>query len=205
MLDWKHKALLGVIVLMVGAAAGKYWLDAHDRILEAKAANGAIEKQRAADKAELDAALKQLQAEKDAIKTSADTVRVINKYIPLPVPVHIDTSDSPLPQSLKDLPNAPPNKPIVIPAEDVVPAGKAVVACEECKANLAASQKDVQALQSENANLQKALKGGSWLHRLGKQVKVIACAGAGAAAGGTQGSKGAAIGAVGGAVVCSLL
>lgn len=209
----------GIAAMLAGGGLGfHFWLANHDAEVRAESANGQIEKDRAQAKADLAAALKVKEAELAAVKTPEQAVKVINRYLPLPVPVQIETTEAPLPESLKELassvrglqvqtpepPDAPIAKPLLIPAEDIVPAGKAVIACEECKIKLAAAEKDNQALEAENKNLSDAAKGGPWLKRLGRQLKVIGCAGAGGAIGGTRDWKTAAGGAAAGAVLCTL-
>lgn len=133
-----------------------------------------------------------------------------------------------LPSPIEVLPPTPtaqepkPQTKLAVPLDDVPQAKAYFLECETCKLNLAKTQADLADVQAQRAAEVKlaqqqidslkaernaaltAAKGGNWIHRLGRQLKVIACSGAGAAAGGTQGAKGAAIGAVGGAVACSL-
>lgn len=215
MISTKVKWIGGAAIVLVALLGFKFWLRQHDASLKATSENVQIEKDRAQSELDRQAAIKAKEAEIAAIKKPADAVRVINKYVPLPVPVNIPTTDAPLPNSLKELPNAPINKPLVIPPEDIVPAGKAVLACEECKINLASAQADNKRLQTENDNLKTALKGGKWFQRLGRQLKTDVCAGVGAGTGAAVGAaknggaanaaKYAAVGAVGGAIVCTLL
>jgi len=105
-----------------------------------------------------------------------------------------------------------------IPKDQLPNVTAAIETCKECKvkldaatANLASRAEEmkiadaqIQALKTERDSAVKAAKGGSWIHRAGRNLKVILCSGAGAAAGSGQGAKGAAAGAIGGALVCSL-
>jgi hypothetical protein len=180
--------------------------------------------QQKAMQADFDAKLKARDAEyqqnaatlqKQFQGSMTQVLALINQRANLPVPLQVVT-----PAPTKENPNPLPTVPV--PQADFPAAKEYVQACETCKLDLAKTQADLADVQQQRAAEAKlaqqqidslktqrdaaltAAKGGNWIHRLGKQVKVIACAGAGAAAGGSQGAKGAAIGAVGGAVVCSL-
>lgn len=150
-----------------------------------------------------------------AEKSNAQMAALISEVMKLPKAIQVET-----PAPTAENPNPKPVAPV--PQEDFPAIQDYIKSCEECSLQRAKAQADLEDVQQQRAAEAKlaqqqidslktqrdaaltAAKGGNWIHRLGKQVKVIACAGAGAAAGGTQGSKGAAIGAVGGAVACSL-
>lgn len=136
---------------------------------------------------------------------------LIGQRANLPVPITITT-----PAPTKENPNPAPH--IEIPKADF-PAAKAYVEdCEQCKIDrarlradaadrekqMALAQEQIDALKKERDSAVKAVKGGSWIHRAGRNLKVILCSGAGAAAGSGQGAKGAAAGAIAGALACSL-
>lgn len=156
------------------------------------------EKQFQAEKSELLASIKR-------VKTPLQAVQSLPSVIDLPKPIEM-------------LPNAPSasgnsnSGDALIPAESVKPLFDKLATCKIDQLELGKCSKDnldlkIQAdsLQKEADTWKKAAKGTKW-GKFGKALKVITCAGGGAAIGSLSQQKqmGAAIGAAGGAAVCSI-
>lgn len=154
----------------------------------------------------------ELEAERAAIKSAPQAVRVIEKYLPQitgqsvaqVAPAQI------APEIRQKLPDA--SSYVVKTEQAEVETGKAVQAGEQCKEGLAKCQKDVvdlkeakQAVEKDRDSWEKTAKGGSKTRRALRGALIGGCAAGGAAAGAGAGSrKGAAIGALVGAVVCAI-
>jgi hypothetical protein len=177
---------------------GRLWLQEHDARLQADAADktaettiASLQKQQTQVTQAAKIQVVQLQAAAQAVQTPAEAFKALPEVEP--VPLHADT-----------LPTEPERATV-----DVLPLYQTLNACKQDAVNLAActttldlekritTQKDVE--------ITALKKKPNFFHRLGKVAKVVACAGAGGAAGGyLKGGSGAAIGAAAGAGVCQL-
>jgi hypothetical protein len=187
----------------VAIARAEERVRAQDAVIEsAKEAIAASERDR-----------KQAISELESARSRPATVQTVTKYLPMPLPpgseVKIEKlADAAAPQ-------------IVLTGD----AGKNLqaiqemeIAHKECDVNLkscseksAAGQQQIAALIKERDTWKETAKGGSRFHRLGKALKIVGCAGGGAALGSVLSSsqfgkpRGAAIGGAAGAGACQVL
>jgi hypothetical protein len=223
-MDLWHKLLLGLTVVLViaGIVIAFYWLQAHDEAIRARAKieadQTAFEKLSAQQKS-LDDQLAQIKKDQADQLTSltrsfnqaqspAQLSALLSAIMKQPVTVVTPpaTAANPNPAPVIQLPDTPQSKTYF-------------QECESCKVNYAAAQKQLSAADT-NAQLDKQkialvtnerdtykelAKGGPWFKRAGKALVVGLCAGAGGAVGASHGAGAAALGAVGGALVCSIL
>lgn len=170
------------MALLAGVGLGfNAWLADHDARLKMELTLHDTERERDKAKAELAANVSVIEKEKAAVKTPAQAVQVINRWVPLPTPLHIE----PEMVSAKNLPDKPTPKPLIIPHEDVIPFSGYVEDCRICKAKLDASLIDNAKLTKERDLAVKTVKGGSWIHRVVRNAKWLAlgaAVGAGAVA-----------------------
>jgi hypothetical protein len=202
----KHRTIIEIAmgVAVIGALAFAAWLHQHDLAIKVQAVNAQIEKDRKQASVELAAKVAAIAKEKAETKTPEQAIKIINRYVPLPVPINLQTETVALPGQLEEKPDAPIAKDLIVPAEDAVPLAHYVEDCRTCDVELKAARVDNQKLKQERDNLKIGMKGGKWIARMGRNLKVAACSGIGGAGGSAAGAKGAAIGAVAGALVCSL-
>lgn len=138
-------------------------------------------------------------AELEAARNKPATVQTVTKYLPLPLPakseIRLETlPDSPLPQ--------------IVLTGDAQENLKAIqnmeIAHLKCDNDLAACHAELKTMTEDRDNWKDSAKGGSKVHRFLKVLKVVGCAGGGAAIGSIGKWKGAAIGAAAGAATCSI-
>jgi hypothetical protein len=150
------------------------------------------------------------------VKTSADAVQVITKYVT--VPAAVPTSPAAVVVNKDDIAAAvvaklPPAPSYTLETQDMsVQTAKQLIACDADQKSLAACKQDMAdnsaalaAQKSETEVWKQAAKGGTKMHRFLKVVKCAVTAGAGAAVMSAAGqSKWAGIGAAAGVVGCQL-
>lgn len=127
------------------------------------------------------------------------TVQTVTKFMPAPLSVgselKIETlPDSPVPQ-LVVTGDAQKNLQAIQDME---------IAHLKCNNDLGACTKERNQWKMNSENWETTAKGGSKTHRFFKVLKVVGCAGGGAAAGSFFKWKGAAIGGAAGAATCSI-
>lgn len=151
------------------------------------------------------AELAKLEAGKQTVQTPEQVVAALPSVLPLPKPVQVVRGQ------IAGMP-ALAAPVVTIPQEDAKPLYDFAANCQECKVKLATAQKDKQDLQAQIQDLQAqreaALKIGTvnFWHRVGRALKVTACATVGAGVGSLgAGARGAALGAAGSALMCSVL
>lgn len=180
----------------LGLAAALERVKAQDAVIER--ANQAIaesEKKRA-----------QAVADLETVRSKPATVQTVTKYLPAPLPAGSEVK-------IETLPDAP--APQIVVSGDAQANLQALVNMElqhrECDANLAscseklaAEQQKEQAIAKQRDDWQQTARGGSKWQRFGKALKVIGCAGGGAALGSIWKAKGAAIGGAAGAAACEV-
>jgi hypothetical protein len=166
-------------------------------IQSAKEAVAASEKVRAQAIAELEAA-----------RSRPATVQTVTKNLPGLLPAGSELK-------IEKLPDAP--GPQIVLTGDADKNLQAIqdmeIAHKECDVNLkscgeesAAYRQQIDALTKERDVWKETAKGGSRLHRLGKAMKVVGCAGGGAALGALLGkTRGAAVGGAVGAGACQVI
>lgn len=166
--------IIGTCLLLAGGYGGfRVWLADHDAHMQLQQTIATVQTERDTAKKELANELEKIRAESNAIKTPAQAVGIINKYVPIPVPIGIPTEDSKLPVSLQEQLNSPIPKQIVIPAQDAVPVARFVESCRECNSKLAAAVKDnVQLTTERDAAIVVAHGGTKWL-RIKRAAKWI--------------------------------
>src|SRR5262249_27226789 len=135
-------------------------------------------------------------ADLEAARSKPATIQTVTKYLPAPLPQGSEVK-------IEQLPDAP--KPQLVVTGDAQQNLQAIQNMEllhaECDRNLLGcrqveAQKDnvIAAVTKQRDEWQKLSKGGSRWHRLGRALKVVGCAGGGAALGAIWKVKGAAIG-----------
>jgi len=139
--------------------------------------------------------ISQLEAE----RKKPATVQTVTKFLPSPLAVGSEIK-------VEQLPDSP--VPQLVVTGDAQKNLQAIQSMEidhlECKKNLDACTKERDQWKLNSENWEQAAKGGSKTHRLLKVLKVVGCAGGGAAVGSLGKWKGAAIGASAGAATCSI-
>jgi hypothetical protein len=222
----KIEILIGIVLLIGLCVVCKVAYDEHQAVAQAEAVSKASQDKVAQyDKliAQRDAADIQQQAlsvqAQAKVKTSADAVQIITKYVTVPGPAA--TSATPEPPAAvvvnKDdiaaavVAKLPPSPSYTLQTQDMsIQTAKKLIACDADQKSLVACKQDVadsssaMAAQKEETEVWKqAAKGGTKMHRFLKVVKCAAIAGGGAAAVSAAGqSKWAGLGAVAGVVGC---
>ena len=142
--------------------------------------------------AQLAQTLAALATEKRTVVTPAQIIRELPREIPLPAPLVLQTSATPLGQHLPSAePTSATTNPsqaqVIIPAEDLKPLHDFTLDCQACQAKLAATQSDLadeksksSALTKERDQALKIARGGSAWRRIARAAKWFAI---GAAAG----------------------
>ncbi len=151
------------------------------------------------------------EREKRDIKSAAQAVRVIEKYIPHAQGEVVQVQPEQLPQPIREkLPDSPGYT--VMTEQASVQLGQDLVECQKNKEALQVCGKDkedlraqIEAAQQQRDEWRKVALGGSKAKRVVKAGVLGLCSAGGAAVGAGHGSKGAAIGALVGAVGCALL
>lgn len=224
MLTAKHVAIfLGVILALFLGVMGKIAYDDHQALANAttvSATNQAtiqtlMEQIANRDKADT-AQQKQATVAESNVKTSADAVQVITKYVQIPAPtsptapapVQVVSKQDLTPQEQAKLPDSPD---FTIETQDVATGvAKQLISCaadkqslDACHADLADSSTALTAQQASTATWEAAAKGGTKAQRFVKFLKCAAAGGGGAALVVAAGqSKWAGIGAVAGVTAC---
>lgn len=216
-------AIVAVVVLLLVAQA---WIRGQNAEAEMKATIAALEQQNkklAEDNARIEASKKDVDARERAeireidraraeLRTAADALKVIRQAIPTA------GTTAPAAAGLPDAPSAVPANGVVFNEAEQKDLAQFILTCRQCgverqalqdRANLDAAllenaKQEAANLRQERDAAVKAVKGGSWIKRVGRQLKVIGCAGAGAGLGASRGTGPAVAGAAGGAVLCSL-
>lgn len=138
-------------------------------------------------------------AELDAARSKPATVQTITKYLPMPLPPKSEIK-------LETLPDSP--TPQIVLTGDPDANLKAIQNMEidhlKCDNDLVACTKERDQWKDNSQNWETTAKGGSKVHRFLKVLKVVGCAGGGAAVGSLGKWKGAAIGGAAGAATCSI-
>jgi hypothetical protein len=183
-------ALLGGVVL-----GGRSWVAEHDLRVRAKETADAVareaeiaaaqiqdlQKQMAARDAGYQQQLQSLSTKFQQAGSPEQTAQLVSQLLGLKEPIQIVTpaasAQSPNPAPVAELPQI-----------DFQQAKAYVSECEACKVNLAkatadaatreaemaAAQKQIEALKAESAAWEKAAKGGSWAHRAVSGAKKVA-------------------------------
>lgn len=164
----------GVILLLAGGYGGfRVWLADHDAHMQLQQTITTVQTERDTAKRELQDAVDKLKAEVNQVKTPAQAIGYVNKYVPIPVPISIPVESSPLPNSLKEQLDSPTPKPIIIPQSDAVPFAKFVEGCRECDTKLAAAVKDNKQLATERDAAIVVANGGTKWMRIKRAAKWI--------------------------------
>jgi hypothetical protein len=150
------------------------------------------------------------------VKTSADAVQIITKYVTVPAPA--SAAPAAVVVNKNDIAAAviaklPPAPSYTVQTEDMsIQTAKQLIACDAdqkslavCKADLTDSASAMKAQKEETEVWKQAAKGGSKTQRFLKVIKCAGLAGAGAAVVSAAGQpKWAGLGAVAGVVGCHL-
>ena len=204
MLDWKHKALIGVvIVLLTGGVLGlRTWLSEHDQRVraeeqskaqaavqgQAQSAIAALQKEMAARDAQYQSALKTLDTKFSRAATPDQLAQLVSQLMGLKQPIQVVTP-APSGSSVHPEPEAR------VPGSDFPQAKAYFEECEQCKADRAKlqadaadrqsqmdlAQKQIEALKADRDNWEKVAKGGSWMQRVAKGAKWLVLGAAGGA------------------------
>jgi hypothetical protein len=198
--------------LAVAALAIAFYLWHKSELAVARAEERAAAQQQIAKNAQdtiakIEQDRKQAIADLEAERKKPATVQTVTKFLPAPLPPGSEVK-------IEQLPDAP--KPQLVVTGDAQANLQTIqnmeIAHLECDKNLRScrdtvTQKDnvIAALSKERDTWKETAKGGSKTHRLVKALKVIGCAGGGAALGSVIGkTRGAAIGGAAGAGTCSV-
>jgi hypothetical protein len=141
--------------------------------------------------AELAQLLTQLNEKKSTVQNPAQIVKALPDVLPLPAPLALpaQTANAGPPASPREAkqPIDTPNPKLQLPAQDLKPLYDFAVNCQECQAQLAATQANLkdeqtktQVVSRERDTALQAARGGSVLRRLVRAAKWFAI---GAAAG----------------------
>ncbi len=211
-------AVLSLALLVIGIVLGVLTVRQNKALANSQAIS--VKQQQTVDQAQQrieqrDAAWKVEQAkwekERAEIKTAPQATRIIEKYIPQIAGQSVADvkSEEIAPEIRAQLPNAPSY--VVKTEQAEVETAKAVQAGQECAANLLRCQQDgadlrkqTKALTADRDNWRDTANGGSVARRALHIGIVGACSAGGAGVGASQGSKGAAIGSLIGAVACAI-
>src|SRR5215831_6162093 len=206
------KHYVGYGILAVALLAGFYlWHKsevAMARSEERVKAQDAVVQSARETMAATESARKQAIAELETARSKPATVQTVTRYFPMPLPEGSEIK-------VAKLPDAP--GPQLVMTGDADKNLQAIqdmeIAHKECDVNLkscsekaAAYQQQAGALIKERDAWKETAKGGSKLHRLGKAMKVVGCAGVGAAAGAWLAkTRGAAVGGAVAAGACQVI
>jgi hypothetical protein len=232
---WKIGAC--VLVCVLAALNVAALLREHDARLKAEAVEAAQQQvisgaQEAIDTARADAAktasdlqarLAAIEAQKRQPVTAPQFIVDLSKVIPnLPEPARVVEVPAETKTVNGETKQIPAETAVQIPAADLQAlqkykldcdaTGAKLSACEQIAADrvaeMEAGKAQLAAVTKERDAYKQAAKGGSFLHRVGKQLKCIAASSGGAALGAAVDSnkpeRGALIGAVAGGVGCQL-
>lgn len=222
-MDFHHKLLLAIAVVLLVATlvVGAQWIGSREDRIRAEATVKATEDSRKEFQSQVKeilanetkfheqqaAATAQMQTQFQAAQTPAQLQALLSGVIGKPVVVTVPSAD---PTNLH---------PAAIVQAPAVELKEYAQACETCKLDLRtktqdlsyAEQKarlqalDLAAVTKERDSWKTAANGGTTWQRTKKVLKMVTCAGLGGAAGGASKNAGAAaLGAAGGALVCSL-
>jgi hypothetical protein len=138
-------------------------------------------------------------AQLEAERKKPATVQTVTKFLPSPLAIGSEIK-------VEQLPDSP--VPQLVVTGDAEKNLQAIQDMEikhlECDKNLDACGKERDQWKLNSANWESAAKGGSKMHRFLKTLKIVGCAGGGAALGSLGKWKGAAIGGAAGAATCSI-
>jgi hypothetical protein len=141
----------------------------------------------------------QKDAELEAVRNKPATIQTVTKFLPAPLAVGSELK-------VETLPDSP--VPQLVVTGDAQANLKAIQDMEishlKCDNDLQACGKEKEQYKLNAQNWESAAKGGSKVHRFIKVLKVVGCAGGGAAIGSLAKWKGAAIGGAAGAATCSI-
>jgi hypothetical protein len=227
----------GVLIALFVAMAAMAWMQEHDARLTAEAVEAAQQQvingaQKTIDAAKADAAktasdlqtrLAAIEAKKQQPVTAPQFVLDLSKVIPnLPQPARVVEVPAETKTVNGETKHIPAETAVQIPAADLQAlqtykldcdaTGTKLSACEQIAADrvaeLEAGKAQLAAVTKERDAYKQAAKGGSFLHRVGKQLKCIAASSGAAALGAAIDSnkpeRGALIGAAAGGVGCQL-
>jgi hypothetical protein len=187
------KHLLAVVLLAVAVFVGRSWLQEHDarlisdmRVKAAESTITTLEKQQSQVVQAAKVQVIQLKQEAKAVNTPSEALTALPQVESVPL-------------EAVALPDAPGRA-----AVDIVPLYQSLNTCKQDAVNLAACGTELslekQITGEKDIQIAALKKKPGFFKRLGKAAKVIACAGAGGAAGAyLKGGEGAAIGAAAGA------
>lgn len=191
----KHWIAYGILALVVLAAL--YWV--HRQEVALAVAQEHVKSLDAAVAAAEQARQKAI-ADLEAERAKPATIQTVTKFLPAPLPKGSEVK-------IEQLPDAP--TPQLVVSGDAQANLQAIQDMEikhlECDTNLAACNQKLTAETQKAATWEQTAKGGSKTHRFMKVLKVVGCAGGGAALGSLWKAKGAAIGGAAGAAGCELL
>lgn len=217
-MNWKHvvATCAGIALLLLLAIGLREYITerenrarAEEREKAADERNAVIKQQMQERDVAYQQSLAQLQAKRKSVVTPQQAANEIPKIVQLPEQPHEITKEDTLP----DAPSHFEEGAVVFPKADMKPLFDRLNECQQTELSLTkctADLKDTTQIAADNdakaKAWEKAAKGGGWITRSLKKAKVIVCAGAGAGLGAAanQGPKGAAVGALAGATVCSL-
>jgi len=140
---------------------------------------GARQQSRNAELAQL---LAQFNEKKSSVQSPAQVVKALPAVLPLPTPLTlpdqiVGTRPPATLSEVKQLVTSPTPK-VQLPSEDLKPIYDFAVNCQECQAQLAATQADLkdeqvktQALSRERDTALQAVRGGSVLRRVARAAK----------------------------------
>lgn len=206
------KHYVGYAILAAVLAAGFYlWHTSEVAMARSeervKAQDAAIQSAKEAIAAS-EKAREQAISDLEAARSKPATVQTVTKYLPVPLPAGSEVR-------VEKLADAP--APEIVLSGDAEKNLQAIqemeIAHKECDVNLkscseksAADQQQIAGLGRERDAWKETARGGSKMHRFGKALKVMGCAGGGAALGSLLGkTRGAAIGGAAGVGACQVL
>lgn len=225
-LSRKVEIIIGIVLLVGFCVLCKIAYDEHEAVAKAQAVSDANQVKidqytkliAVRDTADIQQQAAAVQAQAK-VKTSADAVQIITRYVTVPVPA----SGTPAPPaavvvSKDDIAAAvvaklPPSPSYTLETQDMsVQTAKQLIACDAtqksltaCKADLADSTSAMTAQKAETQVWEQAAKGGTKTKSFLKVLKCAGLAGAGAAAVSAAGqAKWSGLGAVAGVVGCQL-
>lgn len=216
-----YGVIVGVVVLILAYAVWS-WFGEHDsrvRAEEQQKAQQQVIQTLNQSMADRDQQFQQQIAAFDqriaSIRTGQQAATVLQPIIQVPggaQPQQITKSE--LPVSVQpSVPGAPDSKLTVLTEQQMIDLARAKVECDKtgadatkCHADLTDETAKFVAMQKERDSWETAAKGGSWLRRTLRIAVPVACATGGAYLGGVRsGGKGAAFGAIAGAVPCAFV
>lgn len=197
--------LLGLALLLCGVWIAKQEI-AQARAEERSKAHEDNQKVLDEQKKQNDAQLKVELDQLEAARKKPATIQTITKFLPAPLSVGSEVK-------IENLPDSP--VPQLVVTGDAQKNLQAIQGMEiahlECDRNLDTCRKNAviadnkfKEMTADRDNWEQTAKGGSKTHRFFKVLKVVGCAGGGAAIGSLAKWKGAAVGAAAGAATCSI-